>query len=41
MNIGEKDASRTHRSRKKRAKPHKITGIEALNLDHSKVCHLI
>ena len=37
MNIGEKDGSRSHRSRKKRRKPYKITGIESMNLNNSKV----
>jgi hypothetical protein len=37
MNIGEKDGSRSHRSRKKLRKPHKITGIESMNLNNSKV----
>ena len=37
MNIGDKDGSRSHRSRKKRRKPYKITGIEPMNLNNSKV----
>jgi len=37
MNIGDKDGSRSHRSRKKRRKPYKITGIESMNSNNSKV----
>jgi hypothetical protein len=37
MDIGEKDGSRSHRSRKKRRKPYKITGIESMNSNNSKV----
>jgi hypothetical protein len=37
MNIGDKDASRSHQSRKKRRKPCKITGIESMNSNNSKV----
>lgn len=37
MNIGDKDGSRSHRSRKKRKKPCKITGIESMNSNNFKV----
>jgi len=37
MNIGDKDGSRSHRSRKKCRKPYKITGIESMNTNNSKV----
>ncbi|CAF1510829.1 unnamed protein product [Adineta ricciae] len=37
MNIGDKDGSRSHRSRKKRKKPYKITGIESMSSDNAKV----
>jgi len=37
MNVGEKDGSRSHQSRKKMSKPHKITGIESMNSNNSKV----
>ena len=37
MNIGDKDGSRSHRSRKKRKKPCKITGIESMNANNFKV----
>jgi hypothetical protein len=37
MNIGDKDGSRSHRSRKKCPKPYKITGIESMNSNNSRV----
>ncbi|CAF1563152.1 unnamed protein product [Rotaria magnacalcarata] len=37
MNIGDEHGSRNHRSRKKRRKPYKITGIESMNSNSSKV----
>lgn len=37
MNIGDNDGSHGHRSRKKRRKPCKITGIEPMNTNSSKV----
>ncbi|UJR20818.1 hypothetical protein I4U23_023930 [Adineta vaga] len=37
INISDKDGSRSHRSRKKRRKPCKITGIESMNANNSKV----
>jgi hypothetical protein len=40
MNIGDKDGSRSHRSRKKRRKPYKITGIESMNSNNSKVLRM-
>ncbi|CAF4589775.1 unnamed protein product, partial [Rotaria sp. Silwood1] len=37
MNIGDKHGNRSHRSSKKRRKPYKITGIESMNSNSSKV----
>lgn len=37
MNIGDKHGGRSNRSRKKRRKPYKITGIESMNSNSSKV----
>lgn len=37
MNIGDRDGSRNHRSRKKCRKPYKITGIEPMNSSQSRV----